>query len=147
MCFYFLVCISINLQDDQNSGKEGKTTTKFDVDPHVAGGVEKTEGAKVCDNHCFDQFEYGVIIVFIPFQIVEKLFRRKVVIQDDVTDEALSDLDLEAIGKSIIVVPDSESTEANIEVDMASIDETIASICKDVEIFKFMNYWPNQSTY
>ena len=57
-------------------------------------------------------------------------------------DEALSELDLEAIEKSIIVVPDSESAEANVEVDMASIDETIASICKDVEIFKFMNYWP-----
>ena len=83
---------------------------------------------------------YGVLIVVFPFQIVEKLFRRKVVLQDDVTDEALSKLDLEAIEKSIIVVPDSESTEANVEVDMTAIDEIIASICKEVEVFKVINY-------
>ena len=36
---------------------------------------------------------------------------RKVVIEDELTDETLSELDVETIGKSIIVVPDSESSE------------------------------------
>ena len=86
---------------------------------------------------------YGVLIVVFPFQIVEKLFRRKVVLQDDVTNEALSKLDLEAIEKIIIVVPDNEYPEANVEVDMTLIDEIIALICKDVEVFKIINYWPS----
>ena len=83
MCFYFVVCISIFLQDEKNNGEEGKTTGKFDVDPHSGGDVEKIKGANVCDNYFFDQFDYGVIIIIISFQIVEKVFRRKVVLQDE----------------------------------------------------------------
>ena len=86
---------------------------------------------------------YGILIVVFPFQIVEKLFRRKFVLQDDMTNEALSKLDLEAIEKIIIVVPDNEYPEANVEVDMTLIDEIIALICKDVEVFKIINYWPS----
>ena len=36
---------------------------------------------------------------------------RKVVFQDELIDEDLSELDIEAIGKSIIVVSNSESFE------------------------------------
>ena len=36
---------------------------------------------------------------------------RKVVFQDELIDEDMSELDIEAIEKSIIVVPDSESSE------------------------------------
>ena len=111
MRFYFVGRISIYLQDDKNIGEEGKNTAKFDVDPHGSGDIKKTERAKVCDNHFFDQFEYRVIIIVVSFRIVEKVFRRKVVFQDELTDEALPKLDIEAIEKSIIVVPDSESVD------------------------------------
>ena len=111
MCFYFVVCISIFLQDDKISGKDGKSIGNLEADPHGGEDVEKMEGAKVCDNHFFNQFEYGVIIFAISFQIVEKVFRRKVVLQDELPDEALFELDIEVIEKSIIVVPASESVE------------------------------------
>ena len=45
------------------------------------------------------------------FQIIQKPFRGKVVIENELNDEALSELDTKAIEKSIIEVPDSEYSE------------------------------------
>ena len=45
------------------------------------------------------------------FQIVVKVCRKKVVLEDELPDEAFSKLDIEAIGKNIIEVPDSESAK------------------------------------
>ena len=78
---------------------------------HMLVEMLKKIEAKVCDNHFLISLNNGVIIVVISIQIVEKLFRRKVVIQDEVTNEALSELELEAIEDIIIMVPDSDFFE------------------------------------
>ena len=44
-------------------------------------------------------------------ETTEKVSIRKVVFQDELIDGDLSELDVEAIGKSIIVVPDIESSK------------------------------------
>ena len=94
-------------------------------------------------------------------ETTENVSTKKVVFQDELINEDMSELDVEAIGKSIIVVPDSESSEVfyfffhsciclftlfisnfffmiqpNVEVDFSSIDQTILNISKDVEVFK-----------
>ena len=82
----------------------------------------------------------SVYIVVTIFNIILNAVKRKIVIQEELSDETLSTLDIEAIEKSIIVVPDEESSkflpQPNVDVDMASIEETITNICKGVEVFK-----------
>ena len=56
-------------------------------------------------------FSYDLIIVVIIFNILLKVFRRKIIIQDELSDETLSALDIEAIEKNIIVVPEEESSK------------------------------------
>ena len=83
-----------------------------------------------------------VLIIVTVFIIILKVVKRKVVIEQELSDETLSALDIEAIEKSIIVVPDEESSkflpQSNVDVDMASIEQTIDNICKGVEVFKIM---------
>ena len=52
--YFFLFVFHYICRMTKNSSEEGKTIMKIDIDPHVVGGVEKIEKAKVCDNHCFD---------------------------------------------------------------------------------------------
>ena len=67
-----------------------------------------------------------VLIIVTVFIIIMKVVRRKIVIEEELSDETLSALDIEAIKKSIIVVPDEESSnvlsQSNVNVDMASIE-------------------------
>ena len=82
-----------------------------------------------------------VIIVVIVFNILLKVFRRKIVIQDELFDETLSTVDIEVVEKSIIVVPDKESSkvlaQSDVDVDMTLIEQIIDNICKEAEVFKF----------
>ena len=82
-----------------------------------------------------------VIIVVIVFNILLRVFKRKIVIQDELSDETLSALNIEAIEKNIIVVLDDESfkvlAQSDVDVDMALIEQTIDNICKEAEVFKF----------
>ena len=82
-----------------------------------------------------------VMIVVIVFNILLNVVKRKIVIQDELSDETLSALDIEAIEKSIIVIPDEESSkvlaQSDVNVDMTLIEQTIDNICKKAEVFKF----------
>ena len=93
------------------------------------------------------------IILVIYVQNVVKSLRKKFIVEDELLDEVFSELDIEAIEKRIIVSPDSEFRfyffllsffffwvqQRNVVLDMALINETIATVCKDVEVTRLIN--------
>ena len=52
---------------------------------------------------------FPFIILVIYFQNVVKSLRKKFIVEDELPDEVFLELDIEAIEKSIIDIPDSES--------------------------------------
>ena len=79
----------------------------MDVGAHGGGDIEKSEEGKVCDVHFNNKNRFHFYLLVL--QYFECVLRRKFVVEDELPDEVFSELDIEAIEKSIIVVPDSES--------------------------------------